>query len=314
MWPPRVDRSSMHDRVTGNIITKGNDRVRAFAPVLLDRNNSTGILREVRDAGEGEDVSRVAMRALVRPGEERMTVANAAFIGLAREGEIPMRGRTLMYFGRNSEERRVPDIVRVRQQMTSLQIGARRPKTEGQLLEIIRANGYEFDDNVDERDFQRLLELYDTCLPRYCVNLDSGKLSELFRDPANAFAVIREGGRIIAAAVAEQSVMDVGGMTLHDVEISECVTDPEHRGQGLMSAIIHRLIASIQATEDTVIYSESRAGFPPINRAMRNNGMVLRGWLEKAVVIGENGPLEGPGEFEHMESLNVWALRAEGAR
>ncbi|MFH1394516.1 MAG: GNAT family N-acetyltransferase [Candidatus Micrarchaeota archaeon] len=309
MWPPRADRASMLDRVSGKVIENGNDRLRAFAPAVLNKRNSEGIMRQAREAGEREEVSRITMRAVVRPEDAEVVCATAAYAGLPREGQIMMDGRLLVYFGRNSGMRRVSTETSLGQRASASQIMARAPKTEEQLLGIIRANGYVFGDTVNERDFERLVELYGTCLPRYCVTLDSNKLTELFMNPENAFAVIRERGRIIAAAVAEQSIIAISGASLHDVEISECVTDPGHRGKGLMSAIIHRLISSIRMGRDTLIYSESRAGFAPINAAMRNNGMVHSGWLEKAVVIGENGPVEGPGQFEHMESLNVWALQ-----
>jgi|GEM_PF-4800146 len=308
MWPPKVDRVRMLDRVSEKTIEKGNDRLRAFAPIVLNKKNSEGIIRQVRDAGEEEGVSRIAMRALVRAEDAQRVAATAAFAGLPREGQIPVNGRLLMYFGYNLDGRRVTNEARRGQQIAASQIGSRRARTKDELLAIIRSRGYQFDDVISRREFPRLVELYRTCLPRYCVNLNSDKLTELFRNPANAFAVIRGRGRIIAAAVAEQTLIELPGASLHDVEISECVTDPEHRRRGLMSAIIYRLISNIQIGNDTVIYSESRAGVPSINCAMRNNGMVHSGWLEKAVVIGDNGPVEGPGAFEHMESLNVWSL------
>lgn len=309
-WPPIVDRRPMTDHTRGVIIQTGNDRLKGFAPFALNRCNAEGIMRETRDAGTRAGVSRITVRGFVSSGEMAPVRETANGNGLAVEAYVPMMNGGIAYFGWNRDDRKPDQEVRQAQECVAQNIMLRNPKTRGELNAVMGANGYSFDsgEHLSNPDIERLVELYRICLPKYSVELNEGYIGELTRAPENVTIVVRDGGRIIAAAVAEKSIREIDGIRILDVEISECATDPDHRGRGLMSAIIRRLMDGIGRTPGTAIYSESRAAHAQINAAMRSNGMFYCGRLDKAVVIGGETAGEDDGRFGHMESLNVWAI------
>jgi hypothetical protein len=295
------------DSANGGFFRRGNDRTRAFAPFILNKDNCGSIMRETRDAGDSDGTSRTTMRAIIRPEDMGSVVGSARDCGLDLEAVIEIGAGPLAYFGRNDGMRRTPGTIRDSQITNASAVMARAPRTESGNLRTIDFNGYTADSEISAKDTNDLIELYQLCLPRYCVALNEEKIGELFMDPANTVALIRDQGRIIAASVAERSLVQVGDDVIEDIEISECATHPDHRARGLMSAIIGQLIQEIGQAESRVVYSESRAAHTPINIAMRNNGMTYCGRLEKAVVIGDGEHAEGRGDYSHMESLNVWA-------
>ncbi len=305
-WPPRMDRKAVSDAMTGKPFRRGNDRTKAFCPFTLDERNCRSIMEETKRCGEQNGTSRTTLRAFVHPLDKKKVIRCADEIGLSLEAEIVLGKRILAYFGWNDEKRSSPTEIRREQIDNTLLVMSR--KARDNLLQMIDNNGYSTDERVMKSDIQDLIRLYNLCLPRYCTSLDEGKLGELFMDSANSVVLIRDRGKVIAASVAERALITIDNDIIEDVEISECATHPEHRGQGLMSAIIRRIVLSIGISDDRIIYSESRASHMPINIAMRNNRMEYCGRLEKAVVIGDGTETEGVGDFSHMESLNVWAL------
>ncbi|MFH2105701.1 MAG: GNAT family N-acetyltransferase [Candidatus Micrarchaeota archaeon] len=311
-WPPRLDRGKVLGR-KGTIHERGNDRLKGFADVLVDKNNAFSILRNVRDEGNHQEVTRITLRALVRHQDLSTICRNTASeCGFLIEAIIPLGPRYdntfIVYFGCNSSDRTVSDDIG-EQQTAEIKIASvRKPLSSGELFASVNSNGYAIDREIDTAngDMDRLVKLYQECLPLYFVELDRNNLISILTNSENSVVVIRDNGTIVSAAVAEHATIQVGDITLPLVELSECATDPEYRRRGLVSATLHSLILSL--TPETIIYSEARAPHLPINVALRKNSLSYCGTLPKHCIIGGAESLEGNNGFMDMEGLNVWSM------
>lgn len=316
-WPPKIDRMPVKDNVTGGIHPFGNDRLKGFVPFVLDLENTENTLREIREIRTRENVSRVTIRALVSDNDlYQITQQILSEHGFSTEAYIPLGkvlpGFTLVYFGHNTIDRTVSNSVRVNQINAIKAILGRPQKNEEELLGTMQSNGYVFDKNVDTSngDIDRMIALYQICMPRYLMELNRENMSLMIENRENDILVVRHNGKIIASAFAEHAMANVKNSSemhiLHLVEMSECVTDPEYRGNGLMSAILYGLYSQLEP--GTIVYSEARASSIGMNTALRNNGFDGRpnNVLPKHCIIGDIEPAEGPGPFEHMENLQVW--------
>jgi putative beta-lysine N-acetyltransferase len=78
-------------------------------------------------------------------------------------------------------------------------------------------------------------------------------------------------------------------------EITDCLTLPEHRGQGIMGLLIDNIEKELAGRDLGTFYSLARAGIPAINAVFRNRGYLYRGRLVNNCNIG--------GRFENM---NMW--------
>ncbi|MFA5050009.1 MAG: GNAT family N-acetyltransferase [Candidatus Micrarchaeia archaeon] len=298
-WPPTVDRV--------------NSRLKGFIPFILNKNNTEGILREVQREGELQNVSRITIRALSNNNSIKELNSIAEVNGFELEAQIPLGPRysdtSILYFARNSNQRRVNEDIRHIQREIIENTQLKNPKTREELVRILTSNGYTQDSNINtgNGDMQRLVNLYSQCLPVYLMDLNRENIKEMIENEDNQTLVIRNNGLIISAAIAEHAIINIEGLILPLVELSECATDPNYRGQGLLSAILSTLISMQE--EGSIIYSEARAGHLPINVALRNNSLDYQGTLNKHCVIGESvqNPIEGLGPFSNMENLNVWS-------
>lgn len=316
-WPPMLDRTPIVDGVTGSTIARGNDRIKGMVPYLLTNNNAERILGEVADMGREVGVSRITLRAIVAGQDFERVMEIAGRVGLPIEASIPLgsgyNNTYLVYFGRNDLARTVAEEVRVEQAAIVEDIMQRTPESSEDLRNVLTSNGYSLDQRVNTTngDLGRLVELYRLCLPRYLLDLNEDNIREAVDNPDNLVLVIRNGGRIISSAIAERAVTKVDGENYPLVELSECVTDPNHRQEGLMSVLLFELIQRLE--QGSIIYSESRAPDRGINTAIRKAGLVYAGpgTLQKHCVIGERESLEGTGGHEEKENLNVWYMRSE---
>jgi hypothetical protein len=266
----------------------------------------------VRDEGDRKEVTRITVRALVRDQDIPIICQSiASECGFVVEAVVPLGARyentSILYFGHNSLERTVSDVVRTLQTSGITIASAREPLSSDELLASVNSNGYSLGREIDTTngDMDRLVRLYRECLPLYFVELTHDNLVSILTNTENSVAIVRDHGTIVSAAVAEHATVRVGDIVLPLVELSECATDSNYRGRGLVSSVLHNLVSSL--TQGTIAYSEARAPHLPINVALRKNGLTHRGTLPKHCIIGGIESLEGNGAFQDMEGLQVWS-------
>ncbi len=150
---------------------------------------------------------------------------------------------------------------------------------------------------ADPADADQLASLLQDTFSEYPVPLSAGHLSRAMAEGANHYRCVEdEAGRLVAAASAELDLKRKAA------EMTDCATDPEHRGQGLMAYILWRLgqdVARIHGIED--VYTLARADEVGMNCVFSRLGYNYTGRLVNNCRM-PNG----------WESMNVWCRLQPG--
>jgi putative beta-lysine N-acetyltransferase len=115
---------------------------------------------------------------------------------------------------------------------------------------------------------------------------------ENIMDETTMFMVVERKGEIISVASAQMDFKN------KNAEITDCATNPEFRGKGLLTQLISQLEATLIENNFKTLYSLSRAIEPGINKALRKMHYVYRGRLINNCNIS--------GGFEDM---NIWVKK-----
>lgn len=119
-------------------------------------------------------------------------------------------------------------------------------------------------------------------------------LKEIIRGKT-LFKLALHGGKLVCAASADRN------KDLLNAEITDCVTHPDYRGQGLTGHLICLLEQDLTACGYMALYSLARAMSPAINRALRKNGFEYGGRLiNNCSIMGT------------IEDMNIWSKLAPG--
>lgn len=106
------------------------------------------------------------------------------------------------------------------------------------------------------------------------------------------FRVVREHGEVVACASADL-VRDA-----RTAELTDCATRPEHRGRGLMQALLTDLMDDLRRLRYPTAFTLARARIPGINLAFQRLGFQLSGTMVQSCRIGDG-----------LEDMNVWSRR-----
>ena len=104
------------------------------------------------------------------------------------------------------------------------------------------------------------------------------------------FRVACDRGEVVACASAD---------LLRDArtaELTDCVTQPRHGGQGLMQTLLEQLMDDLREFGYPTAFSLVRAKVPGINLAFQRLGFVWRGQMISSCRIGDG-----------IEDINVWS-------
>ena len=142
-----------------------------------------------------------------------------------------------------------------------------------------------------EADVPRLSELLQSTFEDYPVSLDSDTLLNAVANRANHFRCVFDAeGKMVATASAELNHV------CSSAEMTDCATDPEHRGRGLMAYILWCLEKDVAERFDiTDIYTLARADEVGMNCVFSKLGYHYTGRLVNNCRM-PNG----------WESMNVW--------
>lgn len=100
-------------------------------------------------------------------------------------------------------------------------------------------------------------------------------LGYLRHGPVNYRVAIDDNNRIVGIASAEKDRANL------NAEITDCVTDPQFRGQGVLSQLISELEADLYQEGYICLYTLCRAIHPPVNKAFFRLGYLYSGRLIK---------------------------------
>ena len=157
--------------------------------------------------------------------------------------------------------------------------------------------GYHFR-RLGTDDLPRLGPMLRSAFPEYPNALDDPSLREKILTGANLFGALESSnGELAAVASAEIDRVE------RNAEMTDCVTDPEHRGNGLMAQLLWKLEQELfQDTRITALYTLARAGEVGMNSTFSRLGYRFTGRM-----------LNNCRMPTGWESVNVWC-RDSGLR
>jgi putative beta-lysine N-acetyltransferase len=144
---------------------------------------------------------------------------------------------------------------------------------------------------AETSDAPELAALMARVFPDYPTPTDAAHLEKLLRTRANLFALVRDsGGTLVAAMSAELD------SARKSAEMTDCATLPEFRGRGLMAFLLQVLEQELAGTLGIVdLYTIARADNAGVNCAFAKLGYQYTGRLINNCRM-PNG----------WESMNVW--------
>ncbi len=108
------------------------------------------------------------------------------------------------------------------------------------------------------------------------------------------FRLVEADGALVACASADLV------RSARTAELTDCATDPAHRGRGLMQAILSDLMDDLRALDYPTAFTLARATIPGVNLAFHRLGFTLDGTMAQSVRIGGG-----------IEDMNVWSRRLD---
>ena len=106
------------------------------------------------------------------------------------------------------------------------------------------------------------------------------------------FRMARDGAELVACASADLVP------EARTAELTDCATRPDHRGQGLMQALLADLMEDLRQMDYPTAFTLARAKEPGMNLVFRRLGFTWRGRTPRSCRIGDG-----------FEDVNVWSRR-----
>lgn len=139
-------------------------------------------------------------------------------------------------------------------------------------------------------DAVEIAELLDETFAEYPTpSAEPAYIARQMRD-GNVFRVVRRNDEIVACASADLV------KEARTAELTDCATQPAHRGKGYMRAILSHLMEDLVAMGYPTAFTLARARIPGVNVAFQRCGFKLRGRMARSCRIGTG-----------LEDMNVWS-------
>ncbi len=139
-------------------------------------------------------------------------------------------------------------------------------------------------------DSAAIAALIDDTFAQYPTPSGVPRYIESYIQKGNPFRIVKEGDDIVACASADLTPIAKAA------ELTDCATRPEHRGRGLMQAILTDLIGDLQRINYSTAFTLARASIPGVNLAFDRLGFELHGTMRSSCRIGGG-----------LEDMNVWS-------
>lgn len=118
----------------------------------------------------------------------------------------------------------------------------------------------------------------------------------ILSNPANTIAILQLGAQVVSTAMAEKGSIEVNGFgPLHLMEITEAITDPAYRGNGLYQRVSRLLTQHVLELRQSgqlalhALYGESNMAMPGVLIAAHQNGRRFSHADRETVGIGDMG-------------------------
>ncbi|OEH93613.1 putative beta-lysine N-acetyltransferase [Bacillus solimangrovi] len=145
-----------------------------------------------------------------------------------------------------------------------------------------------------EEDAIELARLYEKVFKFYPTNVHDPKYLREQIGSDYVFVVMKENGKIISAASAYIQP------EYNCAEITDCVTDPDYRGNSLLSPIVIKLEEILKEKQIQCAYSLTRAQSVGMNLTVKRLGYTYEGRLKNNCKI-----------FTGFEDMNIWTKQID---
>lgn len=306
IWPPYYDSH--------------NKRIKGFYPVLV--NNTYQLISMFEEVRKVEEQHNKATRTTFRMFAKKEVLTEEIIkervegqycIEARIDAENVLPGYEIVYFGRNAEER-MPDDETLKKEKASIKwiLENVRPIS---IEDAIGRLGEEYtistlgSDIAELTDIDRLLKLYDEAYESYTFDINETTISKMFSNGNIGMVCRKAESEIVACLIAEHCKIELKqGLLVHLYELSDAATSKEHRGNGLITAMMRVAVNIIKNLHrgDAIIYGEARAAWEAINISSQKIGGEYCGTLLQHCVLVSDRDF---GEQGIYENLNVWMFR-----
>ena len=248
--------------------------------IQYSRNDVEALLQHLEELAKEKDIGKV----LIYANPEDISFFEE--LGFQREGEISgfFQGNPACILSRFLEEDRAlqkdeekkDEIVEMAEQVESIK---ERPLLDPK---------YQLR-HATKEDAEQLAELYQLVFETYPTPIHDPDFIRKCMDHDVYFTVVTDGNRIVSSASADVFTH------FQCAEITDCATHPEHRGNGLLSAIIYDLELRMKEMGIAHLFSLTRAVSTGMNMVISKLGFEYKGRLIQNSQIS--------GDFEDM---NIW--------
>lgn len=282
-WPPAP---ASYERIRG-FYTEGV--VDSHAAV----QDFTEAFEETAASTLGDEYTRLSIRGLSTLAH----VADIAQQGIEIEAAIPLQTDgeepvLMFYAARNEADRAVTheqtalhaDLLR---QVTSQ---GRQPRRQGNFDVTPSLVTVQTTEDQRRSITPQMAELY----ARFGYTAEDTEA--ILTNPENTIAILQLGSRVVSTAMAEKGSIDVTGFgPLHLMEITEAITDPAYRGNGLYQRVSKLLTQHVLEQHQSgelalhALYGESNMAMPGVLIAAHQNGRRFSHADRHALGIGDAG-------------------------
>lgn len=299
-----------------------NNRIKGFSQFKLRTEKDVKKLTEqLKDAREqNPQADRTTVRAMV--SKRMIDELRAKPNGLGRvEAVVDIDNvdpdYSLVYFGENLPHRMSPPEIREQEAQMIENIQKIEPTTREAALKRLYdgENGrYQIRlvEELDEDTLDQLVDLYRATFSDYTFDLNQETVMSMNEGRNRMFITFSPEGEVAGAMVAEHASIQIEDTALELYELSDYATSREHRGRGIMTAMqieAINLLREMENGQQSVIYSENRAPWTPVNISSHKTGIMdYAGTLDKHCNINSDRDILETGNYENLNVFvaNGW--------
>jgi len=290
VWPPVEASEQRRKGILNRVLEEPQDFAETVSGFSRQEFGSTRTGEPVTRISGRVFAANAALESLDSGQSRRMRPYVESVIPLAGTGVPELEDVSMIYLGRNSEERRTdPAVLRAEIDMAR-ETFSRTPAAISRAYE-----GYDFRILTDaDRNDANLQSEYAGLYSAF--GWEESDVVKMLTNPGNTLMAVfgnapgQPRGTLASAVIAEHAVLPVerGGVSypLHLAEVTEAITVPEHRGNGLYTELAIRLMRHLAGSDINLVYGESNA-----LRVTDRSGQVRQPVLSSVAKLGRTSAI-----------------------
>lgn len=307
-----------------------NDRIKAFNPnIITDLSSLVIYCNELKGEQSVHNASRITSRVvidetLLHSGESlecKINDLNSEDVNLIVEASIPLSGdlsgKNVTYLGYTSPDRMDSlEIQNAQNDFIQKSASADFLPYDKSLERIINGNyTVETLDNPTERDILEIVRLYSSTYNDYLFELNYENVSDMLTGD-NFVAIARDlDDKIVSISIAEVADIELNSngvrVPFKFSEISDAATLEDYRGEGLYTAVAHKLQKKLFENDFDLVFGEVRALNYGICKAVNKLGRNHKGTLYNHCRLYATRDINSDSIYE---SVQVFSLNSDNLR